>query len=267
MADWLVSTFEVIRPYGNTIVGVVAVIAMVFAGWLWWTRQSALDRGTAWNDVFIAQLGGDPAKLTDVAEKYPGTAAAAWADVVAGDVYLSNGCDELFTSKANATVSLNKAVECFKNATKQVDEPALRQRATYGLARTYEALSGTAQSELAKATEAYKEVVTKWPDGTYAKAAQRRLNDLEQPATKKFYDQFAKYDPKPAFKEEPGKGLEGLDFSPSAIPLPEALPPASGSKEPAKSAAPKSEAPAAQPAEAKKPAASESVPSPPPPTQ
>lgn len=262
LADWLFDTYETIRPYGSTIVGVIAVIVLVFAAWLWWTKQSALDRGASWNDLFMAQMSGNPAGLSDVADKYSGTPAGEWASVVAGDMYLSSGCEQLFTNKSAGSNDLNKAVDSYQKALKQSENSAVREQATYGLARAYEALSGARQSDLGKAVETYQKLIKDWPKGIYAKAAQQRLNDLNSPAIKQFYDKFAQYDPKPAFTDEAGKRLP---FDPNSLPNPGSLtlPTASPKSEPAKSEPTKSlpvksgSAPGAaeKPAEPKAPAA------------
>ena len=51
----------------------------------------------------------------------------------------------------------------------------------------------------------YEEIGAKWPNGTYAAAASQRLQDLKRPVTKRFYDDFAHFDPKPAFSGKPGE--------------------------------------------------------------
>jgi hypothetical protein len=242
LLEWLVETGQTVRPYGNAIMMAVAVVVILFAVWLWWSGQSAVDRDTAWGTLFAAQLSGDPSKVSDVADKYPGSPAGQWAAIAAGDMYLSNGCDQLFQNKATATDELNKAVESFKKV-QNSDNPLVCERATYGLARTYEALSGTRQAELDKAIEAYKKIVE--GKGVFANAAQQRLDDLDRSATKQFYDQFAKYDPKPAFTDEAGKPGDTLHFDPNALPQPEPLPKPSSDAPASGAATPPAETPAA----------------------
>ena len=101
---------------------------------------------------------------------------------------------------------------------------ALRERATFGLARTYESLSGTrrAENELQKAIETYEGVVKNWPKGAYAEMASRRLEELRSPETKRFYDKLAQYDPKPVFADTPGGPGKDLDLG--------AVPPEPGQK-------------------------------------
>ena len=52
-------------------------------------------------------------------------------------------------------------------------------------------------NKLSEAEQGYKTVKERWPHGEYAEWASRRLADLQKPATKEFYDEFARFDPKP----------------------------------------------------------------------
>ncbi len=97
-----------------------------------------------------------------------------------------------------------------------VDSPrvgALRQRATFGLARARES-----QGSLEKAMEHYQEVGRNWPEGAYAAAAARRLEDLKKTDTKLLYDRFAKFDPKPLSSPGPGGPGERLPFELDSLP-------------------------------------------------
>jgi hypothetical protein len=82
----------------------------------------------------------------------------------------------------------------------------LHERASFGLARAYEALAGTRQSqgELDKAVKAYEEVVKKWPQGPYGRLAAQRLDELKEQDTKVLYDKFAEFTPRPPSSGTPG---------------------------------------------------------------
>jgi hypothetical protein len=86
---------------------------------------------------------------------------------------------------------LNKAETFYLAARQAAHEPLMEQRATLGLARVYESLV-----KLDKAKEEYQRLKDKWPNGLYASVAAQRLEDLNQLATKEFYDWFAEYEPK-----------------------------------------------------------------------
>lgn len=224
LAEWITETYESLRPYGNTIVGVLALLVLILAGWLWWTRQAALDQATAWGDLFLAETAasttGDASELSQLATRYYGSSAGAWAAVVAGNVSLANGSDKLLKDKSAAVEDLNKAAQSYRQALSQSQVPELRQQATYGLAQALETLCATQQADMAEAIKTYTELAEQWRDSAFGKAAQRRLDDLNQPATKAFYDQLAKYVPKPAAPEETDASGKQLHFDPKALPEP-----------------------------------------------
>lgn len=211
---WVNGIVEAVRPYSTLIVLLVVLAAVAFGGWKWWSRSAAAESAYAWDDLFNAMSSRNPAEVQEVAELRPGSDVAQWAMLVAGDMYLSSGCQGLFQSKATAAQDLRKAVDSYLSVLGESQNPVLRERATFGLARAYESLAGTRQSagEIEKAIQHYGEVVENWPDGAYAGAAAERLEDLERQSTKEFYDQFAQYDPQPAYSDQPGPGRKPLEF-------------------------------------------------------
>ncbi len=221
LAQWIIKTYGYIQPYANAILGVIVLVLLAVAAWTWWSRQSAAQQAAAWNELYIAQANGNPGEIMEVVENNPDRRVGHWAAVVAGDMYLASGCQQLFTSKATAAQDLRKAVESYLMVLEQSQTPMLRERATFGLGRAYEALSATrqGQGELDDAIEQYQTLVDEWPDGAYTQIARQRLQDLQRSATKQFYDKFAQYDPKPAFTEQqPGTPGEKLPFNTDALP-------------------------------------------------
>ena len=152
-------------------------------------------------------------------EQYPGTDVAHWAGVLAGDVYLGEGCRQLFRNKASAIQELRKAIEHYRTVQEQSRAPELLQRTAFGSARAYEALAGTRESgeALKRAIKAYQEVVQKWPKGAYAAVAARRLEDLKRPDIQAFYDKFAKHDPQPPVSDQTGIPGEPLPFESESL--------------------------------------------------
>ena len=220
LADWLAGVVSAVKPYANTILAVVLVVGLVALAASWWTRRSAGGTEQAW-DAFNRVLNtGTPAEFDELIEKYPGTDVAHWAGVLAGDVYLSSGCDRVLTSKATASQDLQKAVDHYLTVRNESSAPMLRERATFGLARAYEALSGTrrAGGDMQEAIKFYEEVVKEWPNGAYDALAARRLEELKTHDTKSFYDKLVAYDPNSAFSEGPGASGKRLPFSPESLP-------------------------------------------------
>ena len=247
LADWIVRLIDRVRPHLKTFT-IVALVALAVGGaTALWLRHTAAEDAQAWDEL-CAELQKPPelqrpAELERMAERHEGTDAAAWALVAAADSYLAIGCQQLFVNKAEAAQELQKAVENYLTVLEETSRPELLERATFGLARAYEALAGTrqGQGELKRAIEYYQKLTATWPDGVYAQLAAQRLEDLQRDETKAFYDEFAKFDPKPAFS--PAESSQGPVFDPSQVPdqgeipdvLGDLMPPGQG---PAESPAP-----------------------------
>lgn len=200
----------------------LALVVVGLIAYKWTSAQSARKEAAAWDAAFSSMAQGDTAGLDQIAEDYSGTMAAQWAAVVAADLQLAAGCQDLFTTKATAADQFQKVQEKYTEVLKSSRVPAIRECATFGLARTYESMAGTrrSQEDLARATEEYAKVVKEWPNGAYAKLAQTRLSALEQTSTMQFYDALAAWEPRPPVSspssldslnipfDESGKGLE-----------------------------------------------------------
>jgi len=324
LSEWLAKWLPHAKLHSHASLLAVLLVLLAVVASVWWRQQSAEQRSLAWNSFYVASSqvaisGGDPAKLEGVAALNPGSGVALWAEVLAGDVHLAKGCQQLFTDKTSAADALRKAVDCYvavlsvapdwrdawdlilrkfgtmpqlarwassvlvllglvaicwlpfwwgerlahKRGTPgsgwkiglipfalilavilavcaglpQVLQAAgvdttpphlaaVRERATFGLARAYESLAGTRQSqgELDKAMESYEAVVTEWPNGAYAEMAARRLEDLRQEETKSLYDKFAQFEPKPALPDVPGLPGERPSFDLDSLPEDGTLP-------------------------------------------
>lgn len=212
LLDWLTETGKSIKPHVNAILLGIMVVLVGIAAYKWMSMQSSSKEASAWNAVYAAMNQGDTAALDQAVEDYRNTAAAEWAAVVAADLQLNAGCQDLFTTKASAANEFEKARDKYTELLKDSRNEAIRERATFGLARTYEAMASTRQSEkvLDLAKTEYKKVVDTWPNGAYADAAQSRLNALGQTSTLEFYDALAAWEPRPAIKSP--AGLEGLNI-------------------------------------------------------
>lgn len=213
LADWLNDVVKRVKPYSRMILVVVAVAGLGIAAYTWLTRQSAAQAADAWRSWHVAWITGRPADLEQIVRRYPGTDVAHWAAVLAGNFYLSSGCEALFQNKSTAAKELGKAVENFRMVQQQCQVPMLVEQASYGLARAYEGLAGTRQAQgeaLDSAIEAYQLVVNRWPNGAYTEEAAHRLEALDGQQTRAFYDKFATFDPKPASADVPGAPGSGL---------------------------------------------------------
>jgi hypothetical protein len=223
LADWLFKTGQSLKPYQNLIVAGIAIAVVAVAVYTYLSRTSASRSGQAWTDLTNSLESGSPEMLNSVAEGNPDTLVAQTAAVVLGDTRLATGCNQRFVSMAIAQTELNSAIKSYSDVLEKSQSQSLLERATFGIARAKET-----QGDLEGATQRYAEVVAKWPDGTYAAAAKRRLEDFKQPNTKFMFQSLREFEPKPSFSEEPGALGPQPSFSeplPDEPPLGPAVPP------------------------------------------
>lgn len=235
LAQWLTENADRVKPYANTILGVLLVIVLAVLVYNWWSGNAATNKEVAWDEMLGATSKAlstqDASDLDLVAENHPNSKAGLWAAVTAGDLRLAFGADSRFSNKDVADDDLKAAVENYHFVLDEARDSVLRERATFGLARAYET-----QGDLEKAVERYKEVVQHYPDGLYKPVAQDRLAFLESPAGKSFYKKFAQFKPEPALADEPGTPGARPEFDLDSLTTPET--PAASSAAPAAESAP-----------------------------
>ena len=219
LADRLAKGIETIKPYQNAILAAILVVVVVTGSYGWWVRRSTAQTEGAWDTFYQAmgKMSSGPAgfddamsEFDDIIAEHPNTHLAHWTAVVAGDLRLELGCNQLFISKPDANQQLRQAIELFDKVRTETRVATLRRRATFGLARATEAMG----ADLKKAAQLYGEVT----EGAYAAEAGRRAEELSQGATLEFYDKFAKFDPKPAYLDEPGIPGERPSFDLDSLP-------------------------------------------------
>jgi hypothetical protein len=199
LAEWLFKTGEQIKPHQNLILAIMAAVAVLVIGYTWWTRHVATRTEQAWTELGRAMDIGSPDLLAAVADEYPNTVPGQTAAALLGDVRLSAACNQRFVSATIAQKELKAAKELYSKILENNLSEALREHATYGMARAEET-----DGKLDAAKRLYSEVVADWPDGAYAEAAKRRLADFKVPETKLMFASLNKYEPKGEFSDEPG---------------------------------------------------------------
>jgi tetratricopeptide (TPR) repeat protein len=199
LADWLGETLGRIKPYQNAILATVILVVVVVLGFMWWRNRSASFGADAWASVRL--VNDDPQAYEDVAQRFPKTPAGEWSAILAADQYLLIGSIQLFHNKAMAVQALGRAEGLYQKALQEGSTPMAQERATFGLARTLECAG-----RLDDAVKRYQEVVDRWPTGMFRATAEDRIRDLGKESIKRFYDDFAKFNPKPPPAKETGAG-------------------------------------------------------------
>lgn len=208
LANWLISVFQKIRPYGNLIFGGVILILLVVVVYGWLSRRGMEKAEQAWDAVLtnMAIAREDPGVLERVAEEYSSAEAGQWAALLAAEAYLAKACDALFYNKTEAREYLNDSRKLFERLLQESRNEVIRQRATFGLARADEAAgdldkameswsSPSAKQAGKKADRGYKGLLNVWPNSAYAEVAKDRLEELQRYQIKKFYDDFMRWEP------------------------------------------------------------------------
>ena len=219
LAEILAKWYSQIAPHSQKILIGVLVVLIAYLGWSIWSRWAEAVENEAWESLHAAVESGAAADYETVAERFPRTNAAHWAQLMAADTHLQIGCRQILTNKADGAQELRKALDGYLALRNVQVSPFFQQRVLWGLGRAYEALSGTreGQGELDRALAAYRELVERWPDGPFSSVAKRRLNLLEKPETREFYDALAAYEPAKQGAQPPGGEIE---FGPASMPTP-----------------------------------------------
>lgn len=199
LADTLERWIEAIKPYSRAVLAGVIGAVVLFSVWGYMANQSRDRAAAAWNEYYAAMMTPDPREtLSSIVSRFPGTPVGQAARAVLADIQLDDGTSRLFSDKASGRDELQKSAEMYQALMLETDDPSLKARATFGLARAHEALG----KDLARAAEEYRSIAKNWPQSPYVQEAESRAKSLESAATKGFYDWFAKYErPKPVANE------------------------------------------------------------------
>jgi len=218
LAEWLAGTYKRFRPYEKLLLGTAIFALAVLLVYTVSSRYSAGRTVKGWNEFNeIYTPGASGTHLEGIVEEYPDSNVGHWAAVSAADAYLRSGSEQLFDNKADAYRDLKQAVDHYMSVLDKSEGRLIRERATWGLARAREALARD-EKDLDRAAEEYKKVFTNWPEGAYAQVARQRYDHLKGDKAAELYRRFAKWEPKPAFQDEPGTPGERPAFDLDSLP-------------------------------------------------
>ena len=201
LAEWLFQTGEQLKPHQNLILAAVAVLGSgrhqlyPLVATRRQPHRSRLDR--------VESGDGDrqPEAFAAIAEEYANTIVGQTAAAVFGDLRLAAACDRRFVRRQSP-----KGVESRQESYEKILEDnlssALRERATYGMARVRRSLEIWTPPSSFMATSS-----TKWPHSAFAAAAKHRLADFKNLEIKLMFNDLRKHEPKGEFADEPGSSL------------------------------------------------------------
>ena len=201
MAGWI----KLVQPYSGAATAVAVAAAVVLVGWFFLRRQAAEADADAWNAYYLATAdpNADPELLLTTAEQHSGSEVAYWANLTWADKQLRSGTQTLFMDKTRARGILNAAVDAYRLLETSSAPELVRQRASFGLARAYESLG-----QVDNARKQYQKVHDQDDQGTFAALAKSRIDALDRPEIRDFYDWFASAEP-PLPPMSGGLGIPG----------------------------------------------------------
>jgi predicted negative regulator of RcsB-dependent stress response len=184
------------EKYGlQIVIGLAVIVAVgIVAGF--WYGYAAESTAKSWSllDAAVNQQNPSADEFAAVADKYPGTEAAAWGTLKAADDYLKSGMQAVYTDRKAALVELEKAKETYQKLESPETPADIRERALYGLARCLETMS---DGNTEDAIKVYSRLLNEFPDSMFKQIAEARIKDLESSTTKDFYAWFHAQNPSP----------------------------------------------------------------------
>jgi len=175
-----------VKFWGAIAAIVVCLLGLVVLSNVVWTGSSA--NAEVWAKMESVK---SPAERVQLAEEYPGSAAATWARLQAATEYYNQGFADLPNNRDVALPNLQKAVANFDEVAKEAPKDSPQARAAaLGKARALEA-----RNELAKAIEQYELVAKTWPESAEAAEAKKLAAALKKPEAVAFYKELYAYSP------------------------------------------------------------------------
>jgi hypothetical protein len=190
LARWI----DRVKPYTKLIAGFFVAVLVIGVASLVMSRRNQMSEIGAWDDYFAATNAAPPDldALEAIADDNLVTSVEPWAKLALADRQLFAGTRLLFYDKASALQTLQRAADNYEGLKRSASQVPVTQRATFGLARTYEVMG-----RLDKARGEYLQV-----EGAFAAIAKQRAETLEQKDMQQFYDWFAS-------AELPGRATSG----------------------------------------------------------
>lgn len=198
LGRWASQVSESAEKYTNQIIAGIVGVMLIAAIAIYWQRSSKAAASAGWNEMAAAQSAED---FANIADKYPGTAAAAWALLREAELHLGTGMRLAFTDRASGLSDLKKARESFEKLVNDSSIPAdVKERALFGQGRCLETLSG---KDTTAAIAAYQRLISEYDYSAYRKAAEERIAALRLGGAQDFYAWWQEQNPKPADRELP----------------------------------------------------------------
>ncbi|RIK77634.1 MAG: hypothetical protein DCC68_16885 [Planctomycetota bacterium] len=226
LAAWLAEKYVDVRPYLTAAIVGVAALALAWAGWSWYSKSTATAQAETWNRFYKAvsdSSASDDTPLRDFIRDFPTDPAGIAARQRLAILLMSKGANGQLVSRDASRAAYQEAIENFAQVRRATDDESLKRFATLQIAIAHES-----RYDLDKALEEYQSVVKQWPGSAEAERAAVRIDELNNQATKDFYEWHRIANPAattptaPKVPIEPAKDLDKLPDAPPAEPMPPA---------------------------------------------
>lgn len=188
-------------PYLAWILGILVAVVLVAVFWSYRADANRERMADGWRELYAAEKED---QLQEVAVQYNDVAVGAFARLRRADLLLQKGKEAITTDRTAALRHLDEAARLYETLSKDSSSPpSVARQAAYGLAVATES-----KGELKPAIAAYQRVVDSYAGTDLALAAQKRVEQLNDPEAARFYDQLAKF-------EAPSTDLQPLLDSPA----------------------------------------------------
>jgi hypothetical protein len=184
LADRMEEFFISLKPYVKWFAA--AIVVLVVAGIAFGLRKQTADKIAAdsWTEFYFA--GGRPDQLDAIAETYPGTQGALWAQQTSSDSLMARALTSVYLDRNLSDELFTQAAKGYQEVLAQTTDPLLTSRATLGLAQALDS-----QGKSAEALVQYKRLLT--TPGVYEGLVEdvtRRIEFIESEDGKAFFSWF-----------------------------------------------------------------------------
>ncbi|MDR0328634.1 MAG: hypothetical protein LBI05_10105 [Planctomycetaceae bacterium] len=187
LAKWIVAQYDWGRSnsswLGYAVLAVLVAVAVFFGT----VRVSTWNRAAAWKQYYAALHSEQSETDLELLAQTTSSIVGTYARLALAQRQLSEGCMQVFISKKEAIIALEKALASFQQVQKATNDPLILQQAGFGLGQCWETLAAArVGNDRTQAEEEYQKVIDRWGDSFDGKRAKKRLARLQQPETRTF---------------------------------------------------------------------------------
>lgn len=197
---------ELIFPNQKIILVLLSVLVICLLAVHFFSQYRESQHQSGWEELF-STLDQPPESRINHLEAMGQTRndiAHVQATLIASQLLLADGCDQVMTNKKEALEKLERALVLFQKVTKIATDFTHKSQALFGEAQTYETLAAvrTGSKDLENSREKYKNLVDRFGNSYLASASRHRAELLARADVRKLLEQTAAHAPVSDIAEE-----------------------------------------------------------------